>query len=301
MKNIVLSIFVCLSACVCALFSNARNSEIKKTTVQNTDNQEINRLIKENKPIKEIKREDTISKKLKSKLEEVQDNESKIKPEDNTDHKFKKLKNKKTNLAKEKSESGLTKSDCNLSGHSQKKINSYAISITDNFLNDEDIEELLEMHLGDIKKGWPNKCPLHCSAVNDYSIFAKAYPLSVKKNSCDKQEAKETYPIEKSFSMRSSDKEAKKEAYKEAGDWMFSVFIKSFLPFSKNLPKEVAEYKIDSACPSCSFYLDYTYKYTKEDKLDLNVKAHCGDRRTLFSKFKSDFFLQNNWKCAKKR
>ena len=199
-----------------------------------------------------------------------------------------------------KSKPAGSKSNCNLSDRSQKKINSYIVSLTDNFLKDEDIEELLGMHLGDIQKGWPHKCPQNCQAVNDYSILAKVYPLSIVKNSCNKEEAKELYQINKIFSVNSSGKEAKKKLYKIGGDWIFSVFIKPFIPFSRNLPKEVAENKIKTACPSCSFYLDYIYKYTTDNQLNLSATAHCGPKRTLFSKFKSDFFLVNQWKCIKK-
>ena len=218
--------------------------------------------------------------------------------------KAKTLNEKKNNLShKDKAlKKNSSQSSCNLSNRSQKKINSYVVSITDNFLDDEHIEELLKMHLDDIKKSWPNKCPENCLAVNDYSIVAKAYPLSVNKNSCNKGESKETYQLSKSFFVKGkgADLETKKKLYKEAGNWLFSVFIKPFIPFSKNWPKEVKAYNIDKACPSCSFYLDYVYKYTTDKRLNLDVKARCGDRRKLISKFKSDFFLVNNWKCIEK-
>ena len=240
----------------------------------------------EGKPNSQLKREteDELSQKGSPPINKISK-----KPENKRTKKIKKLKSKTSSL----------QSNCNLSGRSQKKINSYIVSLTDNFLNDEDIEELLEMHLDDIKKSWPNKCPSHCSAVNDYSISAKAYPLSVRKKTCNKQEAKELYHISKSFSISGAGKDDKKQVYKKAGDWLFSVFIKPFIPFSKNLPKEVEEHKIEKACPSCSFYLDYVYKYTADNQLNLDVTARCGDRRTLFSKFRSDFYLVNSWKCIR--
>ncbi|MCZ0932787.1 MAG: hypothetical protein OXJ52_06525 [Oligoflexia bacterium] len=202
---------------------------------------------------------------------------------------------------KEKSKSQKAKTNCHLSARSQKAIKSYTVSNVDSFLNKEDIEDLLDMHLDDIKKGWPNKCPKPCKAVNDYSIFAKTYPLSVSPNSCDKTEAKEVYPLNKKFVIGGQSKADKQKAYKKTRDWVFSVFVNPFYPFAKNPPKEFTDNNLGKACPSCSFYLDYTYKYTADNQLDLNVTARCGDRRTFFSKYKSEFFLVNHWKCAKKK
>lgn len=202
--------------------------------------------------------------------------------------------------AKKKSKSDIKKSDCNLSARSQKIIRNYQISKIDDFLNEQDIENLLERHLDDIKKGWPGKCPEYCTAVNNYSILAKTYPLSINKASCNKNEAKETYHLSKKFPFKSDSKADKQKAYQQTRDWVFSIFVDPYYPFAKAPPKEFTENKIGTACPSCSFYFDYIYKYTETNTLDLSITARCGDKRTFFSKFKSEFFLVNQWKCVEK-
>ena len=216
-----------------------------------------------------------------------------------TSQSSKKLENQKNGglSKKDKSKRDKTKSNCDLSGRSQKEIKSYVVSSADDFLQKEDIENLLDMHLEDIEKGWPNKCPKHCQAINNYSIFGKAYPLNVSKNSCDKKEAKEVYQLSKKIPMGGSGKADKQKAYKKTRDWMLSVFVNPFYPFAKKPPKEFIENNLGKSCPSCSFYLDYTYRYTSGNQLDLKVTARCSDKRTFFSKIKSEFFLVNHWKC----
>ena len=194
----------------------------------------------------------------------------------------------------------LAKTNCHLSARSQKKIRSYKISSISDFLNEKDIQNLLDMHLDDIEKGWPNKCPKSCKAVNDYSILAKTYPLSVNEKSCDTSEAKESYHFNKQFPIRGNSESDKHKAYKQTRDWVFSIFVDPYYPFAKNFPKEFTENKIDKACPSCSFYFSYVYKYTKDNKLDLSLTARCGDKRTFFSAFQSEFILVNKWKCENK-
>ena len=218
-----------------------------------------------------------------------------------TDLSFKRPDKQKGGSLSKKSKNSGVKSKCNLFGKSRKALKSYVVSDLNSFLTKEDINDLLDMHLEDIKKGWPNKCPKHCQAINNYSVFGKSYPVSVSKDSCDKEEAKEIYHLSKKTVMGGDSKTDKQKAYKKTRDWMLAVFVKPFYPFSKNPPKEFIANNLGQACPSCSFYLEYTYKYTADNKLDLEVTANCSDRRTFFSKYKSEFFLINQWKCAEKK
>ena len=210
------------------------------------------------------------------------------------------IKQKGFSSNKDKSKDKKLETSCNLSARNQKVIESYTFANVENFLNEKDIENLLDRKLDDIKKGWPNKCPKNCKTVNDYSIFAKTYPLSVSKNSCDKTEAKEVYHLNKKFVIGGSSKADKQKAYKKTRDWVVSIFVHPFYPFAKNPPKEFTENNLGKACPSCSFYLDYIYKYTADNQLDLSVTVYCRDRRTFFSKYKTEFFLVNHWKCEKR-
>ena len=205
----------------------------------------------------------------------------------------------KKQITKEKTKKERINPDCNLSARSQKKIKSYKSSVVSSFFNEKDIEEFLDLHLDDIKKGWPNQCPKSCKAINDYSIFVKTYPLSVNKNSCNKIESKEVYTLGKKFDIKGDSRAAKKKAYTQARDWMFSVFVYPYRPFVSSFPKEFTENNLDKACPSCSFYLDYSYRYTTDNKLDLKATAHCRDKKTFFSNFQTHFFLVNQWRCVK--
>ena len=299
MRNVFLLVFISLVLYSCNILMQSQKNKISKAVSHKLEDKQDSELIQ--KP--ENKQSAVSVKKIKSRQKKPVKNLIKHKQsgklsEESKDKQIDPLaegpENKQNKL---KAQAQQAKPKCSLSDRSQKKINSYIFSIADNFLNDEDIEELLEMHLSGIQKDWPNKCPQTCKAVNDYSVFAKSYPINISRDSCSQEEAEELYQINKVFSMKDSGKEAKKKAYKEASDWMFAVFIKPFIPFSKKLPKEAVEHRIKSACPSCSFYLDYSYKYTN-NQLVLNVTARCGDRRTFFSKFKSDFFLVNHWKCV---
>ena len=263
MKDIFLLVCIFLILCHCNILPQSTKNEITRPSSIQESNQELkNRQIRQLSKSSEDKQKDSLSHSAKF-------HENRIKPA------------------------------CDLSARSQKKISSYMISDVNSFLNETDIENLLDMHLDDMKQGWPNKCPKHCKAINDYSIFAKTYPLSVNKNSCDKNEAKEIYRLNKNFPMKGHSKSDKQQAHKETRDWMFSIFVNPFYPFAKNPPKEFTENNLDKACPSCSFYLDYTYKYI-DNQLDLKVTARCGDKKTFFSKFRSEFFLVNHWKCEGK-
>ena len=186
-----------------------------------------------------------------------------------------------------------------MSARSQKKLKSYTISKVSHFFNEKDIEELLDLHLDDMKRGWPNKCPKHCRAFNNYSISAKFYPLNINKNSCDKIEAKEIYRMGKEFNIKGAGRAAKKEVYTQTRKWVFSIFFDPYLPFASSFPKEFTEKHLDKACPSCSFYMDYNFQYTKDNKLDLKITTRCGDKRTFFSSFQAQFFLVNQWSCKK--
>lgn len=187
--------------------------------------------------------------------------------------------------------------DCNVSEQSQKALKSYNINSLDSFPSSQ-IKELVSSQFSYMRVGWPKSCPSHCRQVNNYTILSKVYPKSISEDSCKKEERTETYSFKKQFALQKK-KGSIVTAHKKMREWIFSVFVNPYYPFATP-GKEFVEYKLDSACPSCSFYLDYSYKYTKENNLELDITARCGDKKRLFSSFKMDFILVNDWKCEKK-
>ena len=187
--------------------------------------------------------------------------------------------------------------DCNSSAQSQRSLKSYTFKGVFS-IPDSQIEDLVNSHFPYIQKGWPKQCPEHCEQINNYKIVSKTYPTDIKKGSCKKEEAKESYSLKKQFAFQ-KDKNSVVKAHKEMWEWIFSVFIYPYYPFVKP-SKEFIENKLLEACPSCSFYFDYNYKYTKNNYLDLSITARCGDRRNLLSSFKAEFILVNDWKCKKR-
>ncbi|MGI9548556.1 MAG: hypothetical protein ACR2M7_01045, partial [Bdellovibrionales bacterium] len=61
---------------------------------------------------------------------------------------------------------------------------------------------------------------------------------------------------------------------------------------------------LHSACPPCSFYLHYDYKFEKNNLIKSDVLVKCGDLKItkLMGKdnFTAQFKLINNWTCENK-
>lgn len=188
--------------------------------------------------------------------------------------------------------------DCSSSGTKQKRLKNYSFSGVLSFPGNQ-IESLVDQHFSYIKNAWPKSCPAHCKQINSYKVLSKAYPVKVSKNFCKKEESRESYSMKKRFPFPKWDHKPITQAHKDMWEWIYSVFIYSYYPFAEPA-KEFVKHNLKTACPSCSFYFDYTYAYTKDNHLDLQIKASCGDKRTFFSNFKAEFSLINNWKCEKK-
>ena len=183
--------------------------------------------------------------------------------------------------------------DCSAGG--QELI--YSHNFSSSPLNiSNNIEIWFKKSLPYINKKPMRKCPKQCRQENSYQVFSKIYPRRVKKGSCKGKEAKELYSFEKTFLSLKKDVE---KNHRDMMDWLLRTFVYPFFPiFVRDSSPEAVKSKISSACPSCSFYLDYNYKYIEGKGLDLVIKAHCGDIKKLISSFKFEFTLLNNWKCG---
>ena len=188
--------------------------------------------------------------------------------------------------------------NCDYSAKSQRRLKSYNINNMVSFSKSQ-MEDLVDNHFSYMKKGWPKQCPSHCKQVNNYKIVSKTYPKSTTKGSCKKEESKESYSFKKQFPFQQS-KGSMKKAHNDMTVWIIETFVYPYFPIPFLKPtKESIENNISKACPSCSFYLDYTCKYTKNN-LDLDIIARCGDKRKFLSGSKMEFVLINNWSCKKK-
>ena len=185
---------------------------------------------------------------------------------------------------------------CNQSSESELYSTKYIVSRISHFSNQ--VEDFVDKHFPYIKKKEGNQCPKSCRQINNYRVSAKVYPLNVYKNSCLKEEAKETYSFRKKFSFKQN-KNSIKKAHENMRKWIFAIFVDPYDPLSwlKKPNKLAMEHNILKACPSCSFYFDYNYKYTKDNHLDLHITTRCGDKRSFFSKFSAQFTLINSWSC----
>ena len=185
---------------------------------------------------------------------------------------------------------------CKLSGQSQRPLKDYIIKSIIGFSSDQ-ISHLPEEPFSYIKKGWSShQCPEHCEPVNDYKISYRIYPQKVNKGSCPKEEAKESYSIKKRFAFQTNQDSSVQKAHKNMTKWIVSIFVDPYYPAASH-PKEFVENNLGQACPSCSFYLNYSYKYTKDNNIDFQITANCGDKRELFTSFKVESVLSNYWSC----
>ena len=135
--------------------------------------------------------------------------------------------------------------------------------------------------------------------INSYQVSSKIYPKTVKKGSCTEEQSKEIYGFKKKF-LFDKTKKSVKRTHKEMTEWVLATFVYPYFPIPFLEPtKESIEHNISKACPSCSFYLDYTYKYTDGKVLDLDIMARCGDAKKFMFDFKIEFALIQNWSCKK--
>ena len=186
---------------------------------------------------------------------------------------------------------------CNYSAKSQRHLKSHTINNIIHFSTSQ-IEDLVDDHFSYIRKGWPKQCPSYCEQINNYEMLSKIYPKSTTKGSCKKEESKESYSFKKQFPFQQN-KGSITKAHEEMRNWILSVFVYPYYPFAAT-SKEFTERKLSEACPSCSFYIDYTYRYTRDNNLDLDIIARCGDKRKFLSSYEMEFILINNWSCKKK-
>lgn len=202
------------------------------------------------------------------------------------------IKSKKVDFADQTEEKS-----CNDSGKSQKTFKTHIVKSTAMF-PEKRLNKLIDYHLSYIKKGWPRQCPTHCEQVNNYNMLSKFSPIDIVKGSCKKEESKEIYSFDKKFSFQQNDQSIK-QAHKDMTKWVLATFVYPYLPipFLPKPTKESIEHNIGEACPSCSFYLDYNYRYAEDNHLDFHITASCRDRRKTLSNFKLDFTLENHWSC----
>lgn len=186
---------------------------------------------------------------------------------------------------------------CALSGESGLYFeDSLTSDITGFFKN---TKKRAEKDLSYIKEAPSGQCPETCGQINSYEAISKIFPVSVNKGSCSGEEAKEVYFFNKKFPFKLSQISMEK-AHEDMKSWIFSLFVDPHYPFASP-SKEFIESGLETACPSCSFYLDYSYKYTKEGHIDLLIKASCGDKRSfLSSQFKVETRLISRWACQSK-
>ncbi len=162
------------------------------------------------------------------------------------------------------------------------------------------INKWIEESLSHVQKNNQSQCPSSCKQINRYQVSSKIYPKSVIKGSCRGQQLKESYSFTKHFPYK-KDRESMKMAHHKMTEWILSTFTYPFYSIPLLEPsQESVEKNVASACPSCSFYLKYNYKYSEEGQLDLQIKTFCGDKRQLLSTFVAEFVLFNNWSCSKK-
>ena len=159
------------------------------------------------------------------------------------------------------------------------------------------IGKWVERSLNYIKRDKFKQCPKTCEQINNYQVLSKIQPKNVEKGSCKEKPAKESYSFKKKFTFGKGGHFAEK-SHESMVEWILGTFVYSYIPLPLLEPtQEYKESNLPSACPSCSFYLDYSYKYTKDNSLALDIKARCGDSKKFMSDFKADFVLINFWSC----
>ena len=151
-----------------------------------------------------------------------------------------------------------------------------------------------------------NYCPSACEQKNDFRIKVSSFPKFTKKGSC--KDTSEQYTFKKEFKSRQKSDHPIKDmdlASEDMSQWIKTTFVNPYLP--SLLKKEVShEHKstLHSACPPCSFYLHYDYKFENNNLIKSDVLVKCGDLKItkLIGKnnFTARFKLINNWTCENK-
>ena len=223
----------------------------------------------------------------------------KLNPSLNQMTKEKKTYEKKTDKKIETKKSALDED--NLSGIEKKLIKSHLKNFISPFPNEKEIEFIISAYLSKKSKKGDIVCPSGYDLQNNHSIYGELTFINVRKNSCLGKESKETYYVAKKWPIKKSDKKNLILAYHKILNWILDLFFYSYITASlKTPPKEFKEYKLDKACPSCSFRFEYNYRHDLSGFINFDVKAICMDKKSNFSKIKQDNYIVNNWSCVKK-
>ena len=192
-------------------------------------------------------------------------------------------------------EEGLD-SACRASGASQVYMRQDKLSKIINISGQ--IARLADHSLPYIKKSLPRKCPRLCRQINSYRMASQIKPSQVKAHSCPAKEALESYTFHKQIPFERDKKAVIKATHQSMADWLLSTFVYPYYDVFgiQDLSPEFKERGLDKACPSCSFYLDYTYRY-ETDGLNMEVTARCGDKREFLSNIDVASSLWNDWRC----
>lgn len=186
----------------------------------------------------------------------------------------------------------------------QKKGESFLSSKDYEFTNpfnfSSQTNEWVNQSISHVIKNQSDKCLSPCKQINNYEVRAKIYPQKVRKSSCKGPESKESYVFNKKFSFKNKKRSSLKLAHKNMTQWIVSTFVNPYYPVPfLELSEESLKNNIGKACPSCSFYFEYSYKYKARGHLDLDIKARCGDQKVFLSPFKMEFQLFNYWECKR--
>ncbi len=194
----------------------------------------------------------------------------------------------------------FAKSSCKLSGKQVLLKGKHDVNINFQKIY-EKIDDKLSSFIANHKKEY---CPANCIQENNFKINVSSVPKYTEKNSC--KDTSEKYTFKKHFkSMLTNDKiQNMKSASKSLNLWIKQTFINPYIPFKKKNVSSEHENLLHSACPPCSFYLNYDYTFTKSNAIDSNFLVKCGDRKIIHflkSNFETTFKLTNNWKCKDKK
>ena len=212
-----------------------------------------------------------------------------------------------------------------LSGSFTKSLKSYTIKGNalmgkdqKIFPEDAEIKFLIGEYLK-YREKQKNLCPAGYKLVSDCRLSGNTYFKKVNKNSCPTKQKAELYRVSKKLPVKSITEAHLMEAYKNGLTWILNVFVYPFYSSSKQLkhfvkfdPKSLPEYKmfneppseykkynIGKACPKCSFSYTYKFKYSSDNVIKFDVTAYCSDKKTVFSGFQHDYYLDGKWKCLK--
>ncbi len=149
-----------------------------------------------------------------------------------------------------------------------------------------------------------NYCPKNCTQKNNFKVNVSSVPRYTKKNSC--KNTNEKYTFKKQFKSKLTGNKLKdmNKASQFLTYWIGKTFVNPYVPFKKKYVSAEHKNLLHAACPPCSFYLYYNYKFKKNNIIDSNFLVKCGDRKILRifdSNFEATFILTNHWKCQNKK